>query len=706
MRHSLRCVAGLCGLLVSFWASSARAQLCYPMAMSLHPVSAQTGQVSEHELNARYNLYGAYQVFVTGTGVTGEVVPSDAKPDEKTGKKPTLNKIKLKFTIAPDALPGPREVRVATPFGASTVVQLLVVRDPVQVERDPKEPNDQRDHAQEISLPATICGTIERAEDVDWYKFKVEAGTALSFVVQSARLQNKIHDLQEHSDPIITLRNASGTTLAQADNELFADPYLRYKFEQAGEYFLEIRDARYKGNADWRYSIEINSRPHLTQLHPVAVTPGAEAQVQMVGFQLPASLMNQFKIPMETPDGPMSVGLPMGDHVSNPVPVYVSTLPAGLETEGDNNTPATAQPITAPLGISGRIESESDIDYYVFEAKKGEVFGIEVVARRLQSQLDSLLRITNDTGGAHAENDDGRYGRLTHSDSRIEAWTAPADGKFYIEIRDLHLRGGPEFVYFLRVIQPQPDFSLLMDSDKTILSPGTNGTIFVRIERRQGFESDVQLTVDGLPPGVTATAGRILAGANDGCIVLQAAPDAKLAASNITVTGTAMLPAVEGQPVVSLARIAQPLQELYFPGGGRGHWPVETHCVSVAEPLDLLSVKLSTNDLVLKPGEAQKVDVTIIRSPGYTQNITLDVIYRHLGQNFGDSLPKGVTLDEKDSQTLLQAGATTGTIVLRAAADAPPVDKQLVSVMANISVNFVMKTTYSAEPLTVTVSKP
>lgn len=692
--------------------SAAVAQKSYPMVMSLHPVAAQTGQTSEHEVTARYDMSGAYQIFVTGQGVTGEVVPPEMKPGEqpakpepekKRGKRPPAAKLKVKFTVAPDALPGVREFRIATPQGASTIGQLVVVKDPVVVEKDA---NDSRMTAMEVALPATVCGTIEKAEDVDWYKFKVEAGTSLSFLVQSSRIQNKIHDLQAHSDPIITVRNASGTTLAQADNEYYADPCLRYRFEQAGEYFLEVRDVRYHGNADWRYSIEINSRPLVTQVFPLALTPGTESKLDLIGFQLPAQPVTQFKVPMETPEGPMSVGVPMGDQLSNPVSLFASTLPAVSEAAGENNTPEKAQPITVPAGISGRIETEADIDFYSFEAKKGETFAVEVLARRLQSTMDSLVRITNEKSVTHAENDDAKVGRLTISDSWIETWTAPADGKFYIEIRDLHLRGGPEYVYFLKVTRTQPTFELTLDSDKTILTPGTNGTIFTRVERKHGFTGEVQLSIEGLPPGVTATCGRILATGNDGCIVLQAAPNATLAASNIRVIGTATHPQAEGQPPLTITQVANPLQEIYFPGGGRGHYPVTTHTVSVGEPLDIVSVKLSTTDITLKPGESQKIDVTIVRAEGFTQNITLDVIYRHLGSIFGDSLPKGVTLDEKNSQTLLTGGQSTGSIVLVAAKDAPPVEKQLVSVMANVSLNFVMKLAYSAEPLTVTVVKP
>ena len=705
----MRFPKSLCCLMLTLGvAGTASSQQSYPMLMSLHPVAAQTGQTSEHEVSARYNLDGAYQIFVTGTGVTGEAVPPEMPTAEKAdqkpkGKRPPRDKIKIKFTVAADALPGVREFRIATPQGASTIGQLVIVKDPVVTEKDA---NDSRPTAQEITLPATVCGTIEKAEDVDWYKFKVEAGTALSFLVQSSRLQNKIHDLQVHSDPIITVRNASGTTLAQADNEYFADPCLRYKFEQAGEYFLEIRDVRYQGNVDWRYSVEINSRPLVTQVFPLAVAPGAEGKLDLVGFQLPEQPVSQLKVPMETPEGPMTVGVPMGDQLSNPVNVFASTLPAVIEVGTENNTPETAQPVTVPAGISGRIESASDIDYYVFEAKKGDSISIEVIARRLQSTLDSLVRITNEKSGTYVENDDGRVGRLTISDSWIETWTAPADGKFFIEIRDLHLRGGPEFVYFLKVTPTQPMFNLSLDSDKTILTPGTNGTIFVRVDRKYGFKGEVQLSIEGLPAGVTATAGRILETGNDGCIILSAAATAPMSASNIRVIGTATHPQAEGQPPLTLTSVADPLQEIYFPGGGRGHYPVSTHMVSVGDKLDILSVKLSTTEISLKPGDSQKIDVTIERAPGFTQNITLDVIYRHLGSNFGDSLPKGVTLDEKNSQTLLTSGQSTGSIVLVAAKDAPPVEKQLVSVMANVSLNFVMKLAYSAEPLTVTVVKP
>ena len=44
-----------------------------------------------------------------------------------------------------------------------------------------------------------------------------------------------------------------------------------------------------------------------------------------------------------------------------------------------------------------------------------------------------------------------------------------------------------------------------------------------------------------------------------------------------------------------------------------------------------------------------------------------------------------------------------GHITLTAAKDAPPVERQQVCVMANVSLNFVMKATYASKPLFVSI---
>lgn len=679
--------------------SVAAAQTPYPMLMSLKPVAAQVGQTSEHTVHSRYNLFGAYQVLVTGEGVTGEVI---APEKSKDGKEPSLTQLKLKFTVAPGAQPGIREFRLATPRGASTVGQLVIAPDPVIRE---KGNNNKLEQANAITLPATVCGAIEKSEDVDLYKFQVQAGTALTFHVRSMRLQNKIHDLQKHVDPIITLRNAMGSTLASVDNVFFGDPLLAYRFEEAGEYMLEIRDVRFQGNTHWVYSIEISDRPFVSGVFPMGIARGEATDLQLVGLNLPAEGRTSLTLSAETPPGPRRLPLPLSDKFTNPVPVVVSDLPTYVETEVDNNAPASAQPVTLPVGISGRIGTENDIDCFVFEAKKGQQLSIEVLARRYQSELDSHLRILDAKGKQLALNDDLRHGKRLYADSWVENFKAPADGKYVIELRDLHLRGGQAFGYFLKVIHSKPYFTLNTDTDKTQLTPGTNGVTFVRVIRKNGFKGPIQLGVSGLPKGVTAHCGKILASGNDGCIVFETTADAPMGAANIEITGTAIKQGKDDQSA-ALAVVADHYQETYLPGGGRGHWPVSTHVVAVGAKNNIRKITLNTSELTLKPGESQKVEVTIERAPGFKKNITLDSLYRHLGGVHGNSLPKGVTLDAAASKTLLTGTTSKGVLVFKAAKNAKSVEKQQVAVMANISINFVMKSTYCGKPLLVTVKKP
>jgi hypothetical protein len=673
-------------------------QTSYPMVTCLRPVAVQAGKTSEVEVVAVHNLYGAYQVLVGGAGVTASVEPPKGPTP---GPKPQVGSVKVRFTVAADAVPGVRDVRVVTPQGASTLGQVVVVRDPVVVEA---ANNDTAATAQPITLPAAVCGAIEKPEDVDFYKFHVKAGAALTFHVLCQRLQNRIHDLQEHADPILAVRNASGTVLASNDNYFFGDPLLHYRFAAEGDYYLEVRDTRYGGNPNWQYCIEINDRPFVTNTHPLRVSPGVPTRLNLVGFNLPASATADVTVPADAEEGERRVVLAVGKETSNAVPLYVRRLPEVLEATAARATADKAQPVSVPCGISGRIAAEGETDCYAFDAKAGEHFTFRVVARDYQSALDSNLRVLNAKGERLIENDDATD-RFIHSDSGVENWAAPAAGRYVVEVRDLHARGGPEFVYFLEITRSRPHFLLELDTDKTLLAPGTAAVIFARTTRKDAFSGDVQLNVEGLPPGVTAECGRILADGTDGCILLRAAADAKRCAANLRVIGTATFVGGKEKPV-TLRAVARPLQEVYMPGGGRFHYPVAMHTLSVGDPLDLRSVSINPRTVTLKPGESKRIDVTLERAPGFKGNVTLDTVYQHLGAVYGGSMPPGVAIDDKASQTLLTGDQVKGHITLKAAPDAKPVADQLVPVMAHVSINFVMKFTYCGEPLHITVARP
>src|SRR5262249_41845142 len=162
--------------------------------------------------------------------------------------------------------------------------------------------------------------------------------------------------------------------------------------------------------------------------------------------------------------------------------------------------------------------------------------------------------------------------------ARID-WTAPADGDYLLQVSDLNSRGGDTYVYHLTAALAKPDFRLQCDDDKAMVGPGGGYAIYVIATRRNGFAGDIQLSVEGLPAGVTATADRIPAGMSQACIIFRGAPDAPIGAANIQVVGTATVD-LPGGAKEKVRRVTEPLEEIYTPGGGRARYPVEMHTVS------------------------------------------------------------------------------------------------------------------------------
>jgi hypothetical protein len=133
---------------------------------------------------------------------------------------------------------------------------------------------------------------------------------------------------------------------------------------------------------------------------------------------------------------------------------------------------------------------------------------------------------------------------------------------------------------------------------------------------------------------------------------------------------------------------------------------VTTHSVAITDPADIRGITLSTYDITLKPGESKKIEITIDRGAGFSANVTLDMLMRHLNSVYANTLPPGVTLNDKDAKSLLAGSATQGYLTLTAAKDAPPADHQQSVVLAHVALNFVMKWTYASQPVTISVSAP
>jgi hypothetical protein len=186
-----------------------------------------------------------------------------------------------------------------------------------------------------------------------------------------------------------------------------------------------------------------------------------------------------------------------------------------------------------------------------------------------------------------------------------------------------------------------------------------------------------------------------------GIVVLTAADDAPRDAANVRVLGTATVKTPEGKQV-TLERQAAANEEIYLPGGGRGKFDVNLQTVAVTDPSDILKVDVSTQTITLRPGEEAKIEVSIQRRPDYDKAVSLDLLLQHLGTVMGNPLPPGVTVVAGKSKTLLGTGSK-GYITVKAAPNAAPMENVPVSVLAHVSINFVVKISFASPPILVTV---
>ncbi|MCI0461850.1 MAG: PPC domain-containing protein [Gemmataceae bacterium] len=659
------------------------------------PVAVQRGTTTEVLVEGQQDFQGAYKALIEGNGISAEVfpqAPSKAPPKGK-GKLPQpalVRSVKLKLTVVPDAALGVREFRLASPLGISSIGQLVVVAEPVVKETSV---NDTPTQAQGIKLPCVVAGKLEKVEDVDFYKFEARAGETLAFEVFCARLQDKIHDLQKHAKPMLTLYDSEGRELAANDHFYFADPLLTYTVPKTGTYHVQVRESTYDGDQRWVYALLATNRPYASHVYPMAANPGQMIEVEPVGPAKAHAPRVKLQAPKEP--GIHQVQLDVNGGKTNPVTFLVSALPQAMEQE-PNDDPAQATRITLPCGINGRIEKRRDMDHFVFAAKKGQPLRFEVKARRfgtlLNSSLHAILEVLDRKGKVLARNDD------SHGKEAALVFTPAADGDLVLRVRDLNSKGSESAVYHVEADFDRPDFSLRCDPDKAMIGPGSSAAWYVHVNRTGGFAGPVKVEVKGLPPDVTASPLTIPPTMTQGLMVLTAGPNAPLGAWNVGIVGSAT---VKGE---TLVRTGTPAQEIYFPGGGRGLFDVSLQTVAVTRPSDILKVEVSTTKIDLKPGQEVKIDVTVHRRKDYDKGLSLDIVLAHLNRVFGNTLPPGVTIVPGKSKTLL--GTTSkGHITLKAAPNAEPIEDVPVSVLAHVSINFVVKVSYSSPPILVSVRK-
>lgn len=688
----------------------APSKIGFRQLVAFKPAAVQQGDKRQIQLHTSYTLDGTHSVFFDQPGIKMIFAEPKPKAAPRRGRGSVGTPFAFDIEVPQDQPTRIYECRVATDQAVSSVSHLLVTPYPV-IEEVEKKDNNTYDTAQEVTVPSTVCGIVEKSEDLDCYKFKGKKGQEVTIQVYAQRVTEAIHTMQTSGvylmDSILTLYGPQKQIVAQNDNFIKSDSLITFKLPADGEYVFEIRDARYVGTGKYAYCIEISDTPFVNYTMPMAVQKGKTADVNLHGFALKGQEKATFSAAdaKETGWAQRTFTTPAGK--TNAVWTLISDNPQ-VVAPNTNTSMEKAFPLTLPVGVSGQLTEAEQTHYYSFKAKKDQYYSFDLMANRIDLPLDCVMEVLDGkakpqrvyvNGGANTEADDG----LSTKDVNFY-FKAPADGEYYVTVRDLHDRGGERFAYHLSAEPSGPEFEVHGEYYYAQIAPGTNMMWFARVKRLNEFDGPIELNIEGLPEGVSLEPVTLPPGVNDCGLILKASKDAPINASLVKISGKAKVPGPDGkeQEIVRYGRITCEIQS---GGGGQARWPINTSIVGVTKPLDLLEVKATPSEITLKPGQSAEIKVTIKRSEAYKDPVVLATAFEYFNSKFGQQLPPGVTLSKK-SKTRLAGKTLEGTLIIEASDKAKPIKRFPFAAMARVGITFSITTNYASNVIYLTITDP
>jgi len=286
-----------------------------------------------------------------------------------------------------------------------------------------------------------------------------------------------------------------------------------------------------------------------------------EATVEVKGWNLPAD-----ELTLDAKDkepGILPVSVRREELVSNRVPFALDTLPECLEQEA-NNQQTSAQRVTLPVIVNGRIDQPGDSDVFCFEGSAGDEIVAEVYARRLDSPLDSVLKLTNIAGRKLLANDDHEdkgAGLITHHADSLLSTTLPANGTYYVYLGDAQNKGGAAYGYRLRISPPRPDFELRVVPSSVNARAGATVGLTVYALRKDGFSDEIALSLKDAPNGFALSGGRVPAQQDQVRLTLRVPPTPTKEPVSLRLEGRAV---IQGREIARLAVPADDMMQAFI----------------------------------------------------------------------------------------------------------------------------------------------
>ncbi|MDB6026813.1 MAG: translocation protein TolB [Verrucomicrobiales bacterium] len=243
-----------------------------------------------------------------------------------------------------------------------------------------------------VRLPIVFWGELNPATDSDLLSFEAKSGQTIVFDLSGKTLGSK-------ANTTVTLLDAQGNVLGNNNSFDGADPLLIYSFAKTGTYRLRVSEETISGSADHFYRLSMGELPEVVSVYPLSVAKGDEAEVELVGYNLPAH--HTVKIKADKP-GETEVPIDLEQfRARRALKVLVTEQKEIVEAE-PNNSVGQANKLPVPGVASGRIWTQKgeaeDVDLFQFTATKGQHLVLETDAARRGSPLDTKLQILHTDG--------------------------------------------------------------------------------------------------------------------------------------------------------------------------------------------------------------------------------------------------------------------------------------------------------------------
>ncbi len=236
--------------------------------------------------------------------------------------------------------------------------------------------------AMTVKQNTTVVGAIDRAGDMDYYRFAAAIGDQVGVQVVATEVGSKL-------DAVLVLTDETGTILAEDTTSL------GFVVRKAGTYAIGIRDRDFRGGADFTYRLHIGNVPVVTGVFPLAAQRGRATSVHVSGVNLgaPNGITAKVLIPEDAMLGTkVKVPLPAKPQAAGVAEVTVAEFPAVVLD------PVTGADIRVPGSADGIFTKPNDPHTTHFSARKGERLVVEVLARRAGSPVDPVIEILDAAG--------------------------------------------------------------------------------------------------------------------------------------------------------------------------------------------------------------------------------------------------------------------------------------------------------------------